>query len=67
MSLLGDDEEEVKKKIKNILIKQTVLFAQTEAGKNSHKLKAEIRQMLYLLHKRNKINKSFYNNLIKSL
>ena len=44
MSLLGDDEEEVKKKIKNILIKQTVLFVQTEARKNSHKLKADIRQ-----------------------
>ena len=50
-----------------LLIRLPVLLAQIKAGNNSYKLKNEIRQMLYLLYQHNKITKTVYNNLIKSL
>ena len=50
-----------------LLTRLPILLAQIKAGKNSYKLKNEIRQMLYLLYQGNKITKKVYNNLIKSL
>ena len=50
-----------------LLTRLPILLAQIKAGKNSYKLKNEIRQMLYLLYQGNKITKNVYNNLIKSL
>ena len=74
MSPLECDEEEVKEgeglKILTTdkqLIRFTTLLAQIKAGKNSYKLKNEIRKILYLLYQYNKITKKVYNNLIKSL
>ena len=43
-----------------------MFLAEIKAGKNSYKLKDEIRQILYLLYKHNKITQKVYNNLIKS-
>ena len=50
-----------------LLTRLPILLAQIKAGKNSYKLKNEIRQMLYLLYQGNKTIKKSYNNLIKSL
>ena len=49
------------------LTRLPILLAQTQAGKNSNKLKKGIRRILYLLYQHNKITKNVYNNLIKSL
>ena len=49
-----------------LLTRLLILLAQIKAGKNSCKLKNEIRQILCLLHQRNKITKKVYNNLINS-
>ena len=48
-------------------IRLPLLSSQTKAGNNSHKLKNEIRQIVYLVYQYNKITKKLYNNLIKSL
>ena len=42
-------------------------LAQVEAGNNSWKLKNEIRQLLYLLYRSKKINKTIYKNLIETI
>ena len=47
--------------------RRLVLLSQVKAGNNSHKLKNEIRKILYLLYQHNEITKKVYNNLIKSL
>ena len=68
MPLLEGDEEKVKegKGVKILLTRLPILLAQIRAGNNFHKLKNEIRQILYLLYHHNKIIKKVYNNLIKS-
>ena len=73
MPLLEGDEEKVKegKGVKiltpsKLLTRLPILLAQIRAGNNFHKLKNEIRQILYLLYHHNKIIKKVYNNLIKS-
>ena len=73
MSLIEDDEEEVKegKSLKLLfpnksLTRLPILLAQIKAGNNLYKLKNEIRQILYLLFQHNKITKKVYNNLCKS-
>ena len=74
MPPLEGDEEEVKegKRLKiltpnKLLTRLLILLAQTKAGSNSHKLKNEIRQILYLLYQHNKTTKKVYNNFIKSI
>ena len=74
MSSLESDEEEVKEKNalkiltpNKLLTRLPILLAQIKARNNSYKLKNEIRQILYLLYQDNKITKTVYNNLIKSL
>ena len=44
-----------------------ILLAEAQAGNNSQKLKNEIRQLLYLLYRSKKINKTIYKNLIKTI
>ena len=69
----GDEEVKEGKRLKiltpNKLLTRLppILLAQIKDGTNSYKLKNEMRQILYLLYQRNKINKNVYNNLIKSL
>ena len=67
-------DEEVKEGIglkiltpNKLLTRLPILIVQIKAGNNSYKLKNEIRQILHLLHQHNKITKTVYNNLIKSL
>ena len=72
MRLPEDDEVEVRKGIKiltpnMLLTRLPILLAQIKSGKNSYKLKSEIRQILFLLYQHNKITKKVYNNLIQSL
>ena len=43
-----------------------VLLAQFKAGNNSQKLKNEIRQLLYLLHRSKKLSKIIYNSLMNT-
>ena len=43
------------------------MLVQIKAGNNLYKLKSEIRHILYPLYQHNKITKTVYNNLIKSL
>ena len=71
---LESDEEEVKegKRLKilapdKLLTRLPIRLAQIRAGKNSHKLKNEIRRILYFLYQHNKITKKVCNNLMKSL
>ena len=70
--LEGDEEVKEGKGLKiftgnKLLTRLPILLAQIKAGKNSNKLKNEIRQMLYFLYQHNKITKKVCNNLIKSL
>ena len=67
---LEGDEVKEGKRLKNLtpnklLTRLPILLAQIKAGNNSHKLKNEIRQILYLLHQQ--FTKKVYNNVIKSL
>ena len=48
-----------------LLTRRPVFLSQIKAGNKSDKLKNEI--VLYLLHQHNKITKTLYNILIKSL
>ena len=50
-----------------MLSKLPINLAQLQAGNNSEKLKNEIRQLLYLLYRSNKLSKTIYNNLINSI
>ena len=52
--------------LNKLLTRLPVPLTQIKAGNNSCKLKNEIRQLLYLLHKPNEIPKRVYKNLIKS-
>ena len=68
----GDEEVKEGNRLKiltpnKLLTRLPILLAQIKDGTNSYKLKNEMRQILYLLYQRNKINKNVYNNLIKSL
>ena len=47
-----------------ILIRFSITLAQLKAGKNSEKLKNEIRQMLYSLYRSKKLTKQLYKSLI---
>ena len=44
-----------------------ILSAQIKAGNNSQKLKNEIRQLLYSLHRSKKISKTVHKNLIATI
>ena len=50
---------------KQMLSRLPILLAQIQAGNNSTKLKNEIRQILYLLHRSKVLTKTVYNSLIK--
>ena len=52
---------------KQMLNRLPILLAQTKAGKNSSKLKNEIRQILYSLYRSKVLTKTVYNNLIKAI
>ena len=52
---------------KQILNRLPILLAQIEAGNNSHKLKNEIRQILYSLYRSKALTKTVYYKLIKSI
>ena len=70
LTLEGDEEAKEGKGLKistpnKLLTRFPVLRAKTKA-ENLNKLKNEIRQILYLLYKHNKITKHFYSNLVKS-
>ena len=52
---------------KQMLNRLPILLAQIQAGNNSIKLKNEIRQILYSLHRSKALTKTVYNNLIKSI
>ena len=68
--LEGDEDVKEGKELKiltpnKLLTELPILLAQIKTGNNSYKLKNDIRQILYLLYKHNKISKKVYNNLIK--
>ena len=44
-----------------------ISLAQLNAANNSEKLKNEIRQLLYSLHRSKKLTKTVYNNLINTI
>ena len=44
-----------------------ISLAQLKAGNNSEKLKNEIRQLLYSLHRSKNLSKTIYNNLINAI
>ena len=50
---------------KQMLNRLPILLAQIQAGNNSKKLKNELRQILYSLHRSKALTKTVYNNLIK--
>ena len=68
----SDEEAEKGKWLKiltpnNLSIRLPILLAQIKAGRNSYKLKNEIRQILHPLYQHNKFTKEFCKSLIKSL
>ena len=62
-----EQDYKFKKTPDKLLIRFPILLTQIKAGSNSDKLKNEIRQILFLLNRHNKVTKDVYNNLIKSL
>ena len=52
---------------KQMLNRLPILLAQIQAGKNSIKLKNEIRQILYSLYRSKVLPKTVYNNLIRAM
>ena len=50
-----------------LLTRLPMLLAQIKAGNNLHKLKNQIRQILYLLYQDDKTTKKVCNNLIRAL
>ena len=48
-----------------MLSRLPISLAQLKAGNNSEKLKNEIRQLLYSLHRSKNMTKQVFNNLIK--
>ena len=50
-----------------MLSRLPISLAQLKAGNNSEKLKNEIRQLLYSLHRLKKISKIIYENLIRTI
>ena len=44
----------------------SIPLAQLKAGNNSEKLKNEIRQLFYSLHRSKKLTKTIYNSLINT-
>ena len=46
-----------------MLSRLPITLAQLKAGNNSQKLKNEIRQLLYSLHRSKKLTKTIYNHL----
>ena len=50
-----------------MLSRLPISLAQLKAGNNSQKLKNEIRQPLYSLHRPKKLSKTIYNNLINAI
>ena len=49
-----------------LLTRLLILLAETNIGRNSQKLKIEMRQILYALYQHNKVTKKVYIDLIKS-
>ena len=49
---------------KQMLSRLPITLAQLKAGNNSEKLKNEIRQLLYSLHRSKKLTKQLYKSLI---
>ena len=47
-----------------MLSRSPITLAQLKAGKNSGKLKNEIRRLLYSLHRSKKLTKQLYKSLI---
>ena len=52
---------------KQMLNRLPILLAKIQEGNNSKSLKNEVRQILYLLYRSRVLNKTVYNNLIKSI
>ena len=50
-----------------MLSRLPITLAQLKAGNNSEKLKNEIRQLLYSLHRSKKLTKTIHNNLISAI
>ena len=70
MPPLEKDRKEVKEEketkiltISKLLTRLSILLAQIKAGRNSHKLRNENTQMVYLLYQHDKISKNLYSNL----
>ena len=47
-----------------MLSRLPIFLARLKAGNNSEKLKNEIRQILYSLHRSKQLTKKFYKNLV---
>ena len=50
-----------------VLKRLPISLAQLKARNNSEKLKNEIRQLLYSLHRSKQLTKTIYNNLINTI
>ena len=50
-----------------MIIRLPIILAQVKAGKNSEKLKNEIRQIAYSLYRSKNLSKRVYNHLINSI
>ena len=52
---------------KQMITKLPILLAQVKAGNNSQKLKNEIRQIVYSLHRSKNLTKTVYNHLVNTI
>ena len=52
---------------KQLITRLPILLAQIKAGNNSGKLKNEIRQIVYSLHRLKNLSKKIYNNMINTM
>ena len=53
--------------LKQMISRPPISLVQLKAGNNSEKLKNEIRQLLYSLHRSKNLSKTIYNNLIHAI
>ena len=65
---LNQSGQELKILRLNQMFKRLLIsLAQLNAANNSEKLKNEIRQLLYSLHRSKKLTRTVYNNLINTI
>ena len=71
-NLLNKEEKKKEQELKILTLQQMlsrlpISLAQLKTGNNSHKLKNEVRQLLYSLYRSKKVSKTIYKHLMNAV